>query len=165
MDPFGLICTLHLDRDHFRPIPACVCGESVRRCGLVCLDVCYLLFEWQSGKKVRGEMIRVCKEVSDKYPSLTFELKEVARGESFIQYIEVFTTDVEAVVPTGQAVVLPSESISATEKRMIELSKIKHLLTEQEYQQKLAEILAEVPAKKEKKSNKKKKKSKDVDDS
>ena len=110
-------------------------------------------------------MIRVCKEVSGKYPSLTFELKEVARGESFIQYIEVFTTDVEAVVPTGQAVVLPSESISATEKRMIELSKIKHLLTEQEYQQKLAEILAEVPAKKEKKSNKKKKKSKDVDDS
>jgi len=117
--------------------------------------------------KALGDMNRICKEASDRHPSLTFRVRyeRYHYGYSFRtsgrrhprtqtdHYIEVSVAE-EAVVPTVQAVVLPTEPISASaveegtaqtaQERMNDLESVKHLLSDEEYERKRAEIIASI---------------------
>ena len=104
---------------------------------------CAIIFFSIKQRESRQKMTLICKEVSNRQPSLTFELAIQHHSESLTNYIKVFL-DEEAVVPTAQAVVLPSapsEPIGAAQ-RMKDLESRKHLLSEEEYERTRAEILA-----------------------
>jgi len=118
---------------------------------------------WKHSKAC-GDMNTICKEASDRHPSLTFRVKfeRYYYGYSFSNsrvrhktdhYIQVSVDgneDVENVVPAAQAIVLPSEPTSALEgeataqQRLKDLESAKHLLSKQEYERKRSDIIASI---------------------
>jgi hypothetical protein len=143
------------------------------------IAVCSVINAAAKSSKALGDMNRICKEASDRHPSLTFRFKfeEYHYGPSAIysfrssgrrrprtqtdHYIEVsldeetvVPTAVPTAVPTVEAIVLPSEPISASaseggtaqtaQDRMNALESVKHLLSEEEYERKRAEIIASI---------------------